>query len=95
MTMEGLATAQRTASPSAPTMLMSRGNAGALGVSQSEPHLLVSDWKPPVDPEVRTCTFLTDAKPPACCVTMEASQRPILKLVNQHPLQPRLLNSQK
>lgn len=31
-----------TDSPSAPTMLMSRGNAGALGVSQSEPHLLVS-----------------------------------------------------
>ena len=37
--------AARTDSPSAPTMLMSSGNLGALGVSQSEPHLFVSDWK--------------------------------------------------
>ena len=36
---------RRTDSPSAPTMLMSSGNLGALGVSQSEPHLFVSDWK--------------------------------------------------
>lgn len=56
-----------TDSASAPTMLMSRGNAGQLGVSQSEPHLFVRDWKVSCVPEVRTCTLLIAAIPPACC----------------------------
>lgn len=59
--------AARTDSPSAPTMLMSSGNLGALGVSQSEPHLFVSDWKVSCEPDVRTCTLFTAAMPPACC----------------------------
>ena len=39
-------------------MLMSSGKEGALGISQSEPHLLVRSWKPPWPPLLRRLHLL-------------------------------------